>query len=109
MLRSAQEGEAENVLIQLLGERNVFRGARPVEQNLRTWSVIGDCTAAPRAVGVTLVSGFYCSELKGLIGSGLFGWIEVHLCPLGCLSLSLGAWVDTSERLQSMLKGTIFL
>ena len=27
MLRSTQEGEAENVLMQLLGERGVFRGA----------------------------------------------------------------------------------
>ena len=37
------------------------------------------------------------SELKGLIGSGLFGLMEVHLCPLGCLSLSLGPWLLQRE------------
>ena len=56
-------------------------------------NLVGDkpgCTAVPRAVGVTIVSGFYGSELKGLIGSGFLGLIEVHLCPPGCLSLFLG-------------------
>lgn len=52
--------------------------------------MIPGCTAVPRAVGVTVVSGFYCSEPKGLIGSGVFGLIEVHLCPPRVLSLSLG-------------------
>lgn len=45
--------------------------------------MIPGCTAVPRAVGVTVDSGFYCSEPKGLIGSGLFGLIEAHLYPPG--------------------------
>lgn len=35
----------------------------------------------PRAVGVTVVSGFSCSEPKGLIGSGLVGLMEAQLSP----------------------------
>lgn len=52
--------------------------------------MVRGCTAVPRAVGVTVVSGFYSSEPKGLIGSGLEGQTEAHLCPPECWALSLG-------------------
>lgn len=42
----------------------------------------------PRAVGVTVVSGFSCSEPKGLIGSGLVGLMEAQLCPQGVVLVS---------------------
>lgn len=108
-MRLAQESEAKSVLIQLLVGRNVFSGAHTSGANCE--NLVDDTRLYSCAPG----SRCHCSQWLLLLRVEGVNWVwfiwadRGPSVPSGLLVFVSRAPVDTNERLQSMLKGTLFL